>query len=279
MVITLHSKCASECVYCLRGHYDEFTLSQESIINAAKYCKEQEATGLKEVLLTGGDPLFIYKSLEDSIKSLAEIADNIKIVRIGTRMPVYCPNKFDARIYDLLEKYSKRFIFEIALQVNHYVELTSQAVDVIKKLQEVGCRIYSQNVLIKDVNDDIDTLVKLYNDLRYYGVEAHYLFHTVPVKGTSNFRTTVQKGIDLIRELTSSGRISGRAKPQYALLTDVGKVVLYEDTIVGRDGQHLILDTKFKFCDRLKWNANYVLPNSALIKSDGTIEVKYLDEI
>jgi lysine 2,3-aminomutase len=127
------------------------------------------------------------------------------------------------------------------------------------------------------VNDNINALSQLYDELRYIGVIPHYLFHAVPMKGTDNFRTTVRRGIDLIKELTSSGFVSGRAKPDYALMTDVGKVTLYENTILGTEGKYLLIKTMYKFDDRKSWNPSYILPELAFVNSDGTISVKYLD--
>ena len=276
-VIDLLSTCASECVYCLRGYYQKFALSEDDMHAIAIFCANDKY--LKEVLITGGDPFMSPKKLSFIVKELAEHAPNIKIIRIGTRLPVQSPNKFDPKLNELFIKYSDRFLFEISCQINHPFELQSESREILASLKKSGCLVYSQNVLLKDVNDDIDTLVELYDELRYLGVTPHYLFHAVPMKGTDNFRTTVFEGLELIKKLTSKGEISGRAKPQYALMTDIGKVTLYEDTIVAREGAHLIIKTSFKLADRIKWNPYYTLPDSAIVNEDGTLSVRYLDGV
>jgi lysine 2,3-aminomutase len=277
VVIDLLSACAAECVYCLRGYYDKFVLSNSEIKEIALYCANDEF--LKEVLITGGDPLLSPSKLKSLITEIAAKAPNIKIIRIGTRLPVQDPIMIDSTLYSFFESMKKRFIIEIGLQVNHYFELQEQARKVICFLQNCGCKIYCQNVLLKDVNDNIETLTRLYDEIRYLGMSPHYIFHAVPMIGTGEFRTTVQKGLDLIKQLDSSGQISGRAKPLYALMTDVGKVILYHDTILGRDGKYLIIKTNYKISERMQWNPSYKLSDSASINSDNTISVRYQDTI
>jgi len=276
-VIDLLSTCASECVYCLRGYYQKFALSEDDMRDIAKFCANDKY--LKEVLVTGGDPFISPKKLTFLVEQLAEQAPNIKVIRIGTRLPVQSPNKFDPSLNELFNQYRDRFLFEISCQINHPFELQATTREVLASLKQAGCLIYSQNVLLRDVNDNIDTLVELYDELRYLGITPHYLFHAVPMKGTDNFRTTVYEGLELIKQLTSKGEISGRAKPQYALMTDIGKVTLYQDSIVAREGEHLIIKTSFKLADRMKWNPCYTLPESAIVNEDGTLSVRYLDGV
>jgi lysine 2,3-aminomutase len=277
VVIDLLSACVAECIYCLRGYYDKFVLSNSEIKEIVLYCAKEDQ--LQEVLITGGDPLISPVKLKFLITELALHAPNIKIIRIGTRLPVQDPENIDATIFPFFQSMSARFQFEIGLQVNHYFEFQHCAIDVIHRFKKAACTIYCQNVLLKDVNDDVETLVRLYDNIRYLGLMPHYLFHAVPMIGTDDFRTSVRKGIDLIRQLDNSGKISGRAKPYYALMTDVGKVTLYHDTIIGHEGKYLILKTNYKISDRLKWNPSYKLPATANVNRDDTITVKYLDAL
>jgi lysine 2,3-aminomutase len=275
VVIDLLSACVTECIYCLRGYYDKFVLSNSDLKEIVQYCANDKY--LQEVLITGGDPFIAPNKLKYLITELALHAPNIKIIRIGTRLPVQDPENFDSTLFSFFQSMRSRFLFEIGLQVNHYFELQESAISVIQKLQIVGCRIYCQNVLLKDVNDNIETLVRLYDDVRYLGILPHYLFHAVPMIGTDDFRTSVQKGLDLISQLDNGGYLSGRGKPFYALMTDVGKVTLYHNSIIGREGNNLIIKTNYKFSERVTWNPSYRLPDSAIINSDNTITVRYLD--
>lgn len=277
LVIDITMVCAAHCRYCLRANYEMMQLSKSDIDNIVQYCSKDD--DLREVLVTGGDPFMVQNLLKYLIVELVNKAPNIKIVRMGTRVPVQDPDKFNDDIFSFFRNYSKAIRFEVAMQINHSVELQPKTLDVIKKLQEANVSIYAQNVLLKNVNDDIDTLIELYDNLRYLGIEAHYLFHSIPMKGTSHLRTSVKKGIDLIQKLTSSGKISGRVKPTYALMTYIGKVILYDGVILKKDENgYYHLKTYYKVDERKKWNTTYQLPkDQAYEDEEGYIIAKYLD--
>lgn len=277
LVIDITMVCAAHCRYCLRANYETMQLTKTEIDEIVYYCSKDD--NLKEILVTGGDPFMVQNLLKYLITELVNKADNIKIIRIGTRVPIQDPDKMDTDIYNFFNNYSKVVMFEVALQVNHSIELQEKSINIIKNLQKSGVKIYCQNVLLKNVNDDIDTLVELYDNLRYLGIEAHYLFHSIPMKGTSHLRTTVQKGLDLIQELTTIGKISGRVKPTYALMTYIGKVILYDGVIQKKDDNgYFHLKTFYTVDERRKWNPTYELPNDqAYEDEDNYIIAKYLD--
>lgn len=276
LVIDVTLVCSTHCRYCLRQNYNLPQFTRRDIDSVVEYCKTDEY--LKEILITGGDPFMVPQLLMNLISEIVKGAPNIKIIRIGTRLPVHDPRRFDEELYTFFQSYSKVVLFEVGIQINNKVELQDEAVQVIQKLQQSGVRIYSQNVLLKNINDDIESLAELYDTLRYIGIEAHYLFHPIPMKGTSRFRMPIKRGLDLIRQLTSSGRISGRIKPMFSLMTDIGKVTLYEDSLGEKDSENYYdINTFYKLEDRLKWNPDYVLPNTARINDEGYIVVKYLD--
>lgn len=271
--------CAAHCRYCLRSNYDVFTLSEEELLNIAKYCgSDSIRDSLSEVLITGGDPLVVPKRLSYLIEALIHEAPNIKRIRIGTRLPLHDPNRVDKNIFDIFKRNSDKVRFEIATQINHKIELFPESVAVLKKIREHGVKVYSQNVIIKGVNDNINTLVNLYQMLRDLDIESHYLFHSVPMKGTHHLRTSVNRGIELAMQLTNSGKISGRAKPMFTLMTDIGKVTLYQGAIIDKtEDNYLLLKTHYSYADRIKINPNWKLPGTASIADDGTLRVLYLD--
>lgn len=270
--------CMSHCRYCLRGNYDYFLLREEDLDAIAEYCGTVgRETGVEEILVSGGDPFLIPEKIEFFIDKIREKADNIRLVRIATRLLTHDPNRIDDRMLAIFDKADENIRFEVATQINHPIEFFPETIEKMKEIQRHNVRIYSQNVLLKGVNDDIDTLVKLYTLMHRYGIESHYLFHCVPLKGMHHFRTTVERGIELARELTSGGRISGRAKPMYSLMTDVGKVTLYDGAIIGKEDGALIIKTGYKYEDRMRWNPSWKLPDTAFVDKDGRICVKYLD--
>ncbi|MBU7008489.1 radical SAM protein [Phosphitispora fastidiosa] len=276
LVIDLTMVCAAHCRYCLRSNYDPVRIKRSDIAGIVAYIASDEY--LKELLVTGGDPLMVPHLLMQLISEVVQKAPNIQIIRIGTRLPVQSPDKFDEELFNFFKSYQESVSFECAIQINHAIELQEQPRKIIEDLQKSGVRIYSQNVLLKNVNDKITALVELYDHLRYLGVEAHYLFHPVPLIGTHHFRPSIAKALSLIKELTSSGRISGRIKPMLSLMTDVGKVTLYEGTLGAKDEQgYLDIQTNYQIEDRLRWNPDYLLPDSARVDEWGHIIVKYLD--
>lgn len=276
LVIDLTMVCAAHCRYCLRSNYELIQIKNSDIDRIIEYIRTDEY--LKELLITGGDPFMVPRLLMQLIAEVVKKAPNIQIIRIGTRLPVQSPDQFNEELYDFFMSYRRSVRFECAIQINHKVELQEQPRKVIKKLEEAGVRIYSQNVLLKNVNDNVDALVQLYDQLRYLGVEAHYLFHPVPLIGTHHFRTSISKALSLVKELTSSGQISGRIKPTLALMTDIGKVILYEGTLGAKDDDgYYDVRTNYRIEERLRWNPDYRLPKSSRVDDQGYLIVKYLD--
>ncbi|PKM77872.1 MAG: hypothetical protein CVU90_05345 [Firmicutes bacterium HGW-Firmicutes-15] len=276
LVIDLTMVCAAHCRYCLRSNYEPIQIKRSDIRGIVAYVGTDEY--LKELLITGGDPFMVPHLLMQLIAEVVRDAPNIEIIRIGTRLPVQSPDKFNEELFDFFKSYCNRVRFECAIQINHAIELQEQPRKIMARLQESGVRIYSQNVLLKNVNDNVEALVELYDNLRYLGIEAHYLFHPVPIIGTQHFRISVSRAISLVKELTSSGQISGRIKPMLSLMTDVGKVTLYEDTLGVKDeAGYYDVRTCYRIEDRWRWNPDYLLPDTARIDEHGCITVKYLD--
>lgn len=275
VVIDLLTACASECVYCLRGYYEPFTLSKVDITQIADYLSQE--TEIQEVLITGGDPFVSPKNLKMLLSTIASSENNIRFARIGTRYPVQSPEKFDRTLFEFFNSLKDELQIEIGCQINHPYELQTITCDIFNELSLVGCNIYSQNVLLRGVNDSVSILSELYDQLRSLRIDPHYLFHAIPLKRTDEFRTTVEEGLDLINELTSCGEISGRAKPMYALMTDIGKVVLYHNSIEKRENGRLLIKTHYRLDKRRQWNPGYNLPKTASLNEDGTMSVYYLD--
>ncbi|MCP4118186.1 MAG: hypothetical protein GY737_22870 [Desulfobacteraceae bacterium] len=271
--------CAAHCRHCLRANYDMFTLKEHECKRIAQYCGSDDLKhDLKEVLITGGDPLLITQKLKYLIEMMYEYAPHVKIFRVATRLLTQSPDRIDNNVFEIFKNKPDDVRFELATQINHPVEFFPETVEKIRHLRSLGVKIYSQNVLLKGVNDRIETLIALYNKMRELDIEAHYLFHCVPILGTHHMRTRVEKGLWLIRELTNSGAVSGRAKPMYALMTDIGKITLHHGTILKKNEQnHILLQSNYKYDERVKWNPNWKLPENAEVDENGYLRVWYMD--
>tara|TARA_B100000965_G_scaffold401301_1_gene424896 strand:+ start:5918 stop:7069 length:1152 start_codon:yes stop_codon:yes gene_type:complete len=271
--------CAAHCRWCVRGQYPVETMSKDNISNATKYMgSDERREELKEVLITGGDPLMSVPLLAFTLNEIKKNAPNIKIVRIASRVPFHDPERINNTMLEMFSDFSD-FRLELGTHINHPVEFWKESVESLKKLQSVGFRIYNQNPLLKGVNDNFQTLSELYSNLRDYDIESHYLFHAVPLRGMSHHRTSVKKGIDLSNDLSSCGEFSGRAKAKYCILSDIGKIIVYQDTIVDRreKDNSILLKSGFNIKNRLQWNPSWEKPDSVEMDEDGTMYVWYLD--
>jgi lysine 2,3-aminomutase len=271
--------CAAHCRWCLRGQYPVKTLSDDQIELASKYFGSEDLyNDVDEVLITGGDPLMSIKKIRISLQKISENAKNIKIIRIGTRVPFQDPQRVNDAMLDVFQEF-KNFRIEIGVNVNHPIEFWTETEEALAKLNSIGLKIYNQNPLLKGVNDNFKTLVNLYQKLRSNNIEAHYLFHAIPLIGMEHHRTSLKKGYNIVRDLSSSGEFSGRSKPKYSVLSDVGKIVIYEDTIldVDKKNNRILLQSGFKYEDRIKWNPSWKLPESTMVDKNGFLQTWYLD--
>ena len=271
--------CAAHCRWCLRGQYPVKTMTKDDIINASKYIgSDERKIELDEILITGGDPLMSLPLLEFTLKQIEKNATNIKTIRLASRVPFQDPERINEKMLSVFSDF-KKFRFELGTHVNHAIEFWPETVNSLQKLQNIGFRIYNQNPLLKGVNDDLETLIALYSKLRDYNIESHYLFHAIPLRGMSHHRTSVKRGLELSNALNSCGEFSGRAKAKYCLLTDIGKIVLYHDTIVDRrkSDNSILLKSGFNIENRLRWNPSWKKPESVEVDKDGMMYVWYLD--
>lgn len=271
--------CAAHCRWCTRAQYPIQTLSEDEIEHAARYFGSAgQRDDLDEILITGGDPLMSLPLLGVTVRSILTHAPNIRTIRIGSRVPFQDPRRISRELTALFTTH-KDLRFELGCNVNHPIEFWPESMEAIRKLQDAGVRVYNQHPLLKGVNDNLETLVELYSLLRTNHIEAHYLFHGIPLRGMAHHRTSIKKGLELAAQFSSCGEFSGRAKPRYTLLTDIGKVTLYDGTIIGRreSDNSVLVRSAYRLQDRMRWNPAWVLPESAIVEDDGTMSVWYLD--
>lgn len=282
MLLELTTSCFAHCRWCLRSNYHRFTLSKEQIFNNVKMLSDELARDtVREVLITGGDPLVSPQRLDYTLEQITEQAPHVEIVRIGTRVFTSNPEHIDDDIVEIFTKHRKNLRLEIGTQINSPVEFWPESVEAIKRLQDCGVVFYNQHPLLKGVNDNVETLAELYDKCRHYAIEPHYLFHCVPMFGMEHHRTSIAKGLELIRLLTSGGYFSGRAKPHYACMTDVGKIVLYQGTVVEKNQEtnEVLLQSGYKWEERKQYNPGFELTASMRINEEGFLQVWYLDGV
>ncbi|WP_448584026.1 KamA family radical SAM protein [Thermocrinis sp.] len=240
--------CAVYCRHCMRKRIfiqGERAINSEQLKSMLDYIKSHPE--VREVLLSGGDPLTLSPEKLDLILSEIRKITHVEIIRIGTRLPVLAPQRFfDPKILDILEKYSPIWI---STHFNHPKEITPEAQEAVENLLRRGIPVLNQTVLLKGVNDSPEVMLELMRKLIRIKVKPQYLFHCDPIKGTIHFRTSLEKGLEIMRYLR--GRISGYAIPTYAvdLPEGKGKVPLLPEYLIESNG------TKHTF---LSWDGQQV---------------------
>ena len=207
--------CPVYCRFCFRremvGPAAEANLTAEELQAALAYIRAHPE--IWEVILTGGDPFIMSpRRMEDVGRALGEIA-HVKIVRWHTRVPVVAPERVTADLVTAL-RVSRKTVY-VALHANHARELTAAARTAIARIVDAGVPVVSQTVLLKGVNNDVETLEALMRAFVEARVTPYYLHHGDLAPGTAHFRTSIAEGQALMRALRQ--RLSGLAMPTYVL--------------------------------------------------------------
>ncbi|MDZ7830845.1 MAG: KamA family radical SAM protein [Desulfobacterales bacterium] len=212
VVFMISNQCAMYCRHCMRkrGTGKNQRITRESVGQGLDYIRQQ--TAIKEVILSGGDPLLV------SDEWLAEILTDLKhighvdLIRIHSRAPCTLPQRITPALVSLLAEYAPLYL---NVQFNHPSEMTPEAAAACRRLADAGIPLGSQTVLLKGVNDDAETMMQLMRMLLRNRIRPYYLHHADPVEGTRHFRTSIADGLHIMRELR--GRISGMGVPQYMI--------------------------------------------------------------
>ena len=275
IVVEITLKCVAHCRHCLRRNYEPFYLSKDDLSRIARFIGQDEVNkDLREILITGGDPFLTPKKLAYFVNELNTYATQLDTVRIATRLPIHQPDWVNDNIISIFkQKYN--FRIELATQINHSLELFPEVREAYMELRKHVSAIYNQTVLIKDVNNSAEELIELFDNLRTLDIENHYLFHCVPIGGLDWMRTGLSETLELANSITSSGLISGRVKPQVSLMTDIGKLTLYEGAIVRKEKNKILLRSNYSLEERLKWNPSWKIPASASVDEKGKLLVWY----
>lgn len=230
------SVCPVYCRFCFRremvGPGRDGALSEYELETALAYIRAHEE--IWEVILSGGDPFLLSPERAARLtRRLAEIP-HVKILRWHTRVPVVAPERVTQAFADALQ--ADGAACWVALHANHPRELTHAAKAALKRLAQAGASLLSQTVLLRGVNDDVDTLEALMRGFVEAGVKPYYLHHPDLAPGTSHFRLSIEEGRALTDALKA--RASGLCQPVYVLDAPGGanKARLSESEAQTRDG-------------------------------------------
>ena len=191
--------------------------------------------------------------LEFILKRLRAIR-NIEFVRIGTKMPAVLPQRITPELCRMLRKYHPLWM---SVHFLHPNECTVESRRACERLADAGIPLGSQTVLLRGVNDRVDTMQQLVHALLTMRVRPYYLYQCDPISGSAHFRTTVEKGLEIIEGLR--GHTTGYAVPTYVIDAPGGggKIPLQPNYLVGRDGDDVILrnyeGNQYRYPDPLGW--------------------------
>ncbi|GGF69710.1 lysine 2,3-aminomutase [Azorhizobium oxalatiphilum] len=215
VLLKLVGVCAVYCRFCFRremvGPGAEQALSSTALDAALAYVASHAE--IWEVILTGGDPFMVSpRRMAEVVGRLAAIP-HVKVVRFHTRVPVAAPERVTADLVAALK--APGITSYVAVHVNHARELGAPAAGALARMADAGIPLVSQTVLLRGVNDEVETLAALFRALVEHRVTPYYLHHPDLAPGTAHFRLPVARGQELMRALR--GRLSGLALPTYVL--------------------------------------------------------------
>ena len=239
VLITLTNICPVYCRHCTRkrewcaGRWIRKNIDLENIYRYIWAHRE-----IRDVILSGGDPLILStEKLETILKNL-RIISHVEIVRIGTRCPVVLPQRIDGELVSTLKRYRPIWI---NTQFNHPNEITKESSEACDRILCAGIPINNQCVLLKGINDNVKIMTKLCQGLLKIGVRPYYLFQCDPVKGAGHFRTPIEKGLEIINGMR--GFTSGLCVPNFVVdgLEGQGKVPLQLNCLVSKEKRCMLL--------------------------------------
>ncbi len=233
------AECAIYCRYCLRKRMvgdADFFMRKAELQEAIDYIAAHPE--IRDVLLTGGDPLTFSDSNIEWILSRLRTIQHVQVIRIGSRMPVKLPFRITDDLCRILEKYHPLWL---NTHFNHARELTDEVGAAIDRLLRAGVPVGNQTVLLAGINDDAERMKALCEGLVRLRVRPYYLYQAQVIGGTRHLRTSIERGMEIMEAL--QGRTTGFAIPRYVLDTPFGKVPLTRDYVLGRAGDYVVMRT------------------------------------
>ncbi|MDD2852154.1 MAG: KamA family radical SAM protein [Desulfuromonadaceae bacterium] len=240
VILLVSNRCPVYCRFCMRKRHvgsGDAPMKKHELESALAYIAAHPQ--IKDVILSGGDPLMLDDESLVRILSGVRAIPHVALIRIGTRVPVTLPGRITIELCSLLKQLHPLYI---NTHFNHPDEITAASRAACSLLSDAGIPLGNQTVLLKGVNDTVETMRELMTGLLAIRVKPYYLHQMDLVQGTAHFRTSVRTGIEIMRGLR--GHVSGLAVPHYVidLPGGKGKVAILPDD-VKIDGTMLTLRT------------------------------------
>jgi lysine 2,3-aminomutase len=231
--------CSMYCRHCTRRRLvggTEDIVAQSEIDNAILYI--ERATEVRDVLISGGDPLVLADEQLEEIVARVRAIDHVEIIRIGSRMPVVCPQRITPELVAMLRKYHPIYF---NTHFNHPNEFTPESKLACDRLADAGFNLGNQTVLMRGINDCANVMKKLSHKLLQYRVKPYYYYQCDLAEGTAHFRTSVAKGIEIYESLR--GHTTGFGVPTYIIdaIGGGGKTPVYPNYVISQAPGKIVL--------------------------------------
>src|SRR5436309_183810 len=239
VLVLVTDRCAAYCRYCTRSRlvsnasgYDFHPQFDQQI----EYIRNNP--GVRDVLLSGGDPLLFSDERLEHLLSRLRAIPHLEFLRIGTRIPIFLPQRITPQLCAMLRKYHPLFI---SIHSNHPRELTTEVRDALGRLADAGIPLGNQSVLLRNVNDDAVVMKALVQKLLMCRVKPYYVYQCDLISGSAHLRTSVRKGLEIMEQLR--GHTTGYAVPQYVIDAPGGggKVPINPEYILSRNEDGVII--------------------------------------
>ena len=239
VLLLVTDQCATYCRYCTRRRLvgsNERPITQGNFEEVLKYLKTHKK--VRDVLLSGGDPLLLENERLEEILSRLRMIPHIELLRIGTRAPVTLPQRITVGLVRMLKKYHPLMI---SIHFTHPKEITDAVRRACNELADGGIPLGSQTVLLKGINDKPNVMKKLVHELLKIRVRPYYIYQCDLATGTEHFRTSVATGIQIIEKLR--GHTTGYAIPTYVIDAPGGggKIPIEPEYVISKGKGKLVL--------------------------------------
>ena len=231
-------RCAAYCRYCTRSRlvsnasgYDFHPQFDRQI----EYIRAHPE--VRDVLLSGGDPLLFSDERLEALLSQLRAIPHVEFLRIGTRIPIFLPQRITSELCGMLRKYHPLFV---SVHSNHPRELTIEVREALGRLADAGIPLGNQSVLLRNVNDDPTVMKALVQKLLMCRVKPYYLYQCDLIAGSAHLRSSVRKGLEIMENLR--GHTTGYAVPQFVIDAPGGggKVPINPDYVLSRNADRVV---------------------------------------
>jgi lysine 2,3-aminomutase len=232
-------RCAAYCRYCTRSRLVSNATGYDfhpDFERQLDYIARHEA--IRDVLLSGGDPLLFSDEKLEYLLSRLRAIPHLEFIRIGTRIPVFLPQRITPELCSMLRQFHPLFI---SIHSNHPIELTTEVREALGQLADAGIPLGNQSVLLRHVNDDVTVMKAHVQKLLMCRVRPYYIYQCDLITGSSHLRTSVRKGLEIIQALR--GHTTGYAVPQFVIDAPGGggKVPINPEYVLSHNHDRVVI--------------------------------------